>query len=142
MSETIIRQTVTVNATPHEVYETIIDSRKHTKLTSDTAVMSRKVGGRTSAFGGYATGKTVELIPDEKIVQTWRASDWPEGVDSTVTYAFKAVSSGTKLAFTHRHVPPEQVEQIKQGWIDFYWTPLKAMFPPSPKSRTAMPKAR
>ena len=123
-----IRQSATVNATPHEVYEAILDSRKHSKFTGDKAVISRKVGGGHSAFGGYATGKNMELVPDAKIVQSWRASDWPEGAMSQVTYALAAVPAGTRLTFTHSGVPEAEAESIKGGWIEHYWTPLKAMF--------------
>ncbi len=133
MPAKIIRQTITIPATPHEVYETILDSRKHTRLTGDKASMSRKVSGATSSFGGYATGKNIELIPDEKIVQTWHASDWPEGADSTITYVFKTVPNGTQLSFTHRGVPEDHINDIKQGWLDFYWTPLRRMFAPKSK---------
>ena len=74
-----IRQSVTFNATPHDVYEALMDSTKHAEFTGDEAAISRVVGGPVMAYGGYITGKNLELAPDEKIVQTWRASDWPAG---------------------------------------------------------------
>jgi activator of HSP90 ATPase len=126
MSKTI-RQSVTFKATPHQVYEALMDSRKHTKFTGDAASVSRKVGGKITAYGGYITGKNVELVQDVKIVQTWHAADWPEGHESKVTFSLKPVEGGTRLAFTHTGVPDDQVESIKQGWIEHYWTPMKAM---------------
>jgi activator of HSP90 ATPase len=124
---TTIRQSVTFKATPHAVYEALMDSRKHTRFTGDLAQISRKVGGAISAYGGYITGSNLELVADEKIVQAWHASDWPEGHLSRVTFKLTATKGGTRLAFTHRGVPEDQVASIKQGWIDNYWQPLKVM---------------
>lgn len=122
-----IRQSVTFKAAPHQVYEALMDSRKHAKFTGDAASLSRKVGGKIMAYGGYITGTNVELVPDEKIVQTWHAADWPEGHESRVTFSLKPVQGGTRLYFTHTGVPDEHYESIKQGWIENYWTPMRAM---------------
>jgi len=126
MSKTI-RQSVTFRATPHQVYEALMDPRKHARFTGDAARISRRVGGKIMAYGGYITGTNVELAPDEKIVQTWHAADWPEGHESKVTFSFKPVEGGTRLAFTHSGVPDEHYDSIKAGWIENYWTPMRAM---------------
>jgi hypothetical protein len=28
----------------------------------------------------------------------------------------------------HSQVPASQADQYRQGWVDYYWTPLKAYF--------------
>lgn len=122
-----IRQTATFKATPHAVYEALMDSRKHAKFTGSAAKISRKVGGEMMAYGGYITGKNLELVPDQKIVQEWRGSEWPAGHTSRVTFKLTPVKGGTRLTFTHTGVPDDQVASIKQGWIDNYWLPMKAM---------------
>jgi activator of HSP90 ATPase len=124
---TLIRQTVTFKAAPHDVYEALMDSRKHARFTRERASISRKVGGAISAYGGYITGTNVELVPNRKIVQIWHASDWPNGHLSRVTFQLTPIKGGTRLAFTHRGVPEDDVASIKQGWIDNYWLPLKSM---------------
>lgn len=121
-----IHQQVTFKAEPHEVYEILIDSKKHSILAGDEAKISRKVGGKFNV-GGYIEGTNLELVPDEKIVQTWRYSDWPKGHYSEATFAFNEVKNGTKLSFTQTGVPEEFFEDIKQGWIEYYWTPMKEM---------------
>lgn len=127
MSRTI-RQAVTFKATPHQVYDALMDSKHHAKFTGEAARISREVGGEIMAYGGYITGRNIELVPDQRIVQTWRASDWPGGLESTVTFVLTRVPAGTRLQFTHRGVPGDQYESIRQGWIDYYWTPMKALF--------------
>jgi activator of HSP90 ATPase len=124
----LIRQQVTIHASPHEVYEALMDSRKHAEFTGDEADISREVGGSFTAGSGYISGTNLELVPDGKIVQAWHASDWPEGHMSRVTFRMTAAQGGTRLDFTHSGVPVEHYDDIKQGWIDYYWIPLKAMF--------------
>ena len=53
------------------------------------------------------------------------ASDWPDGMESIVTYLLQDEKQGCKLIFTQTGIPEAFADQIKQGWIDFYWNPLK-----------------
>ena len=122
-----IRQTATFKTTPHEVYEILMDSKKHGQFTGGEAKISRKVGGKFSISGGDITGENLELVPDQKIVQSWRYSDWPEGVFSKAIFALEATDKGTRLTFTQSGVPDDKYEDIKQGWKDYYWVPMKAM---------------
>jgi activator of HSP90 ATPase len=122
-----IRQTVTFKADPHEVYEILMDQKKHAKLVDSDARISRKVGGKFVIYGGDVEGKNLELVQDQKIVQTWRYNDWPEGHYSTATFVFTPVEKGTRMNFTQTDVSDDKYEEIKQGWIDYYWTPLKQM---------------
>ena len=122
-----LRQSVTFITGPHEVYEAIMDSRKHSEFTGSQVSMSRKVGGKFSVYGGDIEGVNLEVIPDKKIIQSWRYSDWPEGYYSKDTFSLKEISSGTRLTFTQIGVPEESYDDISQGWRDYYWGPMKEM---------------
>ena len=122
-----IQQTVTFKASPHDVYEALMDSAKHAAFSGSAAKISREVGGEYSAYDGYITGKNLKLIPGGEIVQSWRASDWPEGQFSTVTFILLPIAEGTRLNFTHVDVPGGTEEEYAQGWIDNYWEPMKKM---------------
>ncbi len=121
----IIKQTVTFKASPHEVYEALMDSSKHADFSGGAAEISREVGGEFMAYDGYIAGKNLELVPDRKIVQSWRAVDWDEGYFSTVTFELIAVQEGTRLEFTQIDVPDGTEDEFTQGWIDNYWEPMK-----------------
>jgi len=121
----IIQQTVIFKAPPHEVYELLMDSKKHAAFSGGMASISRAVGGKISAYDDYIAGKNIELVPDKKIVQDWRAVDWPEGRFSRVTFEFTTIPEGTRLDFTHADVPEDTEEEFTQGWIDNYWEPMK-----------------
>jgi activator of HSP90 ATPase len=127
MSE-VIKQTVIFKATPHEVYEALMDSKKHAALTGGQAKISREVGGSYTAYDDYIAGKNIELVPDKKIVQDWRAVDWPEGYYSRINFEFTAVPEGTRMDFTHTDLPEGTEQEFTQGWIDNYWEPMKAYF--------------
>jgi len=124
METKTIRQSVTFKASAHSVYELLLDSKKHSVLAGDDAKINRKVGGKFNV-GTYIEGVQLELVPDEKIVQTWRYEDWPKGHFSRATYTFKEEGGKTRMTFTQSGVPEEFYEDIKQGWIDYYWTPMK-----------------
>jgi activator of HSP90 ATPase len=123
----IINQTIDFKVSSHDVYEALMDSEKHAQFTGDDANISREVGGKFTAWGDYLNGINLKLVPDSKIVQSWRASDWPEGYYSEVTFAFEQIADGTRLTFTQTGVPDEFYDDINQGWIDYYWTPMKEM---------------
>lgn len=122
-----IRQSVTFKASPHEVYEALMDSRRHAKFTGEKARISRKIGGKLIAYGGYIEGANLDLVPDKKIVQLWRGSDWPKGHYSKATFVLRKVKDGTRLTFTQTGAPAQYYDNIKQGWRDFYWAPMKKM---------------
>ncbi len=127
METRTIRQSLTFEATPHEVYEILMDSKKHAELVGAEAQISREAGGKFTVYGGEIEGVTLELVPDRKIVQSWRYSDWPQGHYSRATFSMKEVPGGARLTFTQTGVPEEHYEDIRQGWHDYYWRPLKKM---------------
>jgi len=119
-----LKQAVTFKAKAKAVYELLMDAKKHSALAGDEARISRRVGGKFN-IGSYIQGTNLELVPGQKIVQAWRYEDWPEGYYSKVTFAIKEESGKTKMTFTQVGIPVQFYDDIKQGWIDYYWTPMK-----------------
>jgi activator of HSP90 ATPase len=129
---TTIRQTVLLDAPPHAVFEAILDSRKHSAFTGDKASLSRKVGGKFTAFEGYIRGENLRIEKDKVIVQSWRNTDFKEtDPDSKVMFHFSKKGEGTRLVFVHSNVPNRLAEDLRQGWLDFYWAPLKVYLEPA-----------
>ncbi len=123
-----IRQTVFIRAPPEDVYAALMTTRGHAAFTGAKARISPRVGGRIEAWDGYIHGTNIELVPDRRIVQSWRASeeDWPEGHDSKVTFVLAPYRGGTRLRFTHSDVPSQHAGHLSEGWKESYWVPLKA----------------
>jgi activator of HSP90 ATPase len=128
MKTETLHQSVVLHAAPHEVYEALMDSEKHAEFTHSPAVIGREVGAEFNAFDGWASGTTVELIPDKKIVQKWRAIDWPEGHYSTVTFDLLQQGQETRLDFTQAGIPEEFCAELEAGWVEYYWDNLAAYF--------------
>ena len=123
-----INQTVTFLTRPSRVYDALMESELHSEFTKQKAVISKKVGGKIFAFDGWVKGVNKELVRNAKIVQKWRESDWPKGVYSEATFLLKQMKNGTtKLYFTHKDVPEKFVKDIRKGWKEHYWKPMKKM---------------
>ena len=127
MKTKTIRQSVIFKTSPHVVYEMLMDSRKHKTFTGEKARISREIGGKFTAYDGYIKGVNLDLVPNKKIVQSWRGSDWPEGHYSKVTFSLQKAKSGTRLTFRQSGVPEEHYKDINQGWRDYYWKPIREM---------------
>ena len=128
MNTKTIEQTVTFNASAHDVYDALMDSDKHSRFTGAKATISRDVGGSFTAYDGYISGTNLELIPNTKIVQLWRGNDdgWAPGHHSTATFTLDEVDDGTRLTFVQSGVPEETFDGISQGWQEHYWSKMKS----------------
>lgn len=124
-----IRQKAIVSATPEDVYEAFIDAEKHSAFTGSRATCDPRVEGEFTAWDGYISGKNLELEKGKKIVQEWKTTEWPSGYPpSRLELTFRKVGEGTEISMVHSNVPAEQADDYAQGWIDFYWEPLRKYF--------------
>lgn len=127
-TSTIIDRVV-VNASPTEVYDAFMDSKKHSDFTGSKATGIPKEGAEFSAWDGYILGKNLELEKGKKIVQEWITVDWPKDYSpSRLELKFKDLGGKTEIVMTHSKVPVSHLTSLRQGWIDFYWEPLKEYF--------------
>jgi activator of HSP90 ATPase len=78
-----------------------------------------------SLFGGYITGRQIELVPNLRIVQAWRAGGWDPGHYSIAKFELVEQGSGTKIVFDHTGFPIGQAEHLAEGWKGNYWEPLE-----------------
>jgi activator of HSP90 ATPase len=121
-----IEQEVVFRASPQRVYDVLLDSKQFGEFTGGApAEISRDPGGALSCFGGMITGRNVELVPNQRIVQAWRAGNWPEGTYSIVRFELKAQGLDAKLTLHHTGFPDGSGEHLESGWHKMYWEPLK-----------------
>ena len=124
MKTVTIEQCVVFKSTAHQVYESLMDSSRHSSFTGATAEVGRKVGEAFSCYGGYLKGKQLELVPNQCIKQSWHAASWQKDHYSTVTITLKDVAEGVELCLIHEGVPAEDEEGISEGWYLNYWNKL------------------
>jgi activator of HSP90 ATPase len=123
-----IHQEVVIKAGRKRVYEVLTDTEQFRKLSGGLATeISREAGGTFSLFGGAITGRHIELVPGERIVQAWR-SEWAPGEYSIARFVLKDQGSDTKIVFDHTGFPKGKAEHLATGWKAHYWDGLAQYF--------------
>lgn len=121
-----IHQEIDFKANPKRVYEALIDSRQFSQFTGGApAEIDARAGGAFSCFGGMITGRIIDLKSAQRIVQAWRAGNWPEGQYSIAHFELSEQGSGCKLTFEQAGFPEAMREHLDGGWHKMYWEPLK-----------------
>lgn len=132
-----IHQEVSFKANRKRVYAALTDAAQFNKVVAlseaartnmvpltKAGEISRDVGGAFAIFGGYVSGRHVELVPRERIVQAWRNGSWNPGIYSIAKFDLKEEGDGTKLIFDHTGFPVGQAQHLAYGWKTNYWEPL------------------
>jgi len=123
-----IELTTVIPAPPEVVYAAWLDSERHSEMTGGSAECSDQIGAFFTAWDGYIEGQNLELVPNEKIVQTWRTSEFDEtDEDSHLIIEFKHHPKGTLLTLKHSEIPEGQFQYLS-GWEDHYFAPMIAYF--------------
>ncbi len=123
-----VNHEVFLAVSPEHLYTAWLDSNIHTAMTGGEADCGDQIGDEFSAWDGYISGKNLELVQNEKIVQTWRTVEFLENdEDSLLTLLFEKAEGGTKLVLIHKNIPEGQT-QYDQGWVDNYFEPMKLYF--------------
>jgi uncharacterized protein YndB with AHSA1/START domain len=134
--------TTTIPATPEEIYEAWLDSRLHSEMSGGEATQSDQIGAEVSAWDGYITGRNLELIPSERIVQSWRTTEFDdEHADSVITVVLEEVDGDTVVTLEHSNVPNEHKSYEEGGWQSNYFEPMVTYFSERRK-RVAKPARR
>ena len=135
-----IHQERSFQASRKRVYEALTDAQEFHKVSLLSAAvqsgatggkpteMVSEAGGAFALFGGYITGRFLELSPHERIVQAWRSQSWQAGDFSIVKFELTDQGSGTKLVLSHRGFPDGTSEHLAAGWKANYWEPLEKYF--------------
>lgn len=133
---------VLVLAFPEEVFDSYLDSDFHSAMTGSPANITSEVGDAFTAWDGYISGKNLELVRPDRIVQTWRAADFPEGApDSKLTIEIAEHDGETKISVKHEGLPEGTAQRFTDGWRDFYFIPMEDFFAKGgPSSLEAKPK--
>jgi uncharacterized protein YndB with AHSA1/START domain len=134
-----IHQETLFKASRKRVYEALTDTKQFDKVIELSGAMksglppefnkpteiSHEGGGAFTLFGGYVTGRQIEFVPNERIVQAWRAASWNPGVYSIARFELVEQGSGTKIVFDHTGFPKGEGEHLAGGWKANYWEPLQ-----------------
>ena len=116
-------------STASKLYNAWLSSDRHSALTGSPAKVDGTVGGKFTAWDGYIFGTTLELTPNQRIVQTWRTSEFADDApDSRLEISLEDVKGGVKVTLAHSNIPEDQVDSYRQGWEDFYFKPIREYY--------------
>lgn len=124
-ARTSLHQETALKASAQRIYDALLDGRQFAAFTGVPAEIDPKAGGAFSMFGGLIVGRTVELVPNQRIVQAWRPTHWDPGVYSIVRFELKPQGSETLVVLNHTGFPGGEFDHLDWGWHNHYWEPLK-----------------
>jgi uncharacterized protein YndB with AHSA1/START domain len=118
-----------IPATRERVFTAWMSSEQHSAFTGEEAVIEPVVGGSHSSMAGYAQGTTLVLEQNRRIVQSWRAREFPaDCADSTVEITLEETVGGTLVTLLHSQIPRGQSDRCREAWLRSYLEPLKRYF--------------
>ena len=127
-----------IQAAPR-VYKALTDARQFDKIIDLSGIrqsgmlpakankptqIGAEEGAPFSLFGGFITGRQIELVPNVRIVQAWRAPGWGPGVFSVAKFELVKQGAATKIVFDHSGFPKGAGKSLAAGWHKNYWEPL------------------
>ena len=120
--------TTFISASPKEVYSSWLNGDQHAAMTGAPATGKPEIGAEFTAWDGYISGKNKELVQDEKIVQSWRTTEFKDDDDDSILEVhLKPADGGCELTLIHSRIPENQPD-YEQGWSDNYFDPMKEYF--------------
>jgi activator of HSP90 ATPase len=124
-SRTSIHYEIDFHPSSQRLYEAILDQKQFAAFSGLPATIDPTPGGAFSQFGGLIIGRTVELVPNQRIVQAWRPTHWDAGIYSIAHFEFNPRAAETTLIFDHTGFPAGEYDHLDWGWYHHYWDPLK-----------------
>jgi uncharacterized protein YndB with AHSA1/START domain len=140
-----LRLATTLLALPKDVFDAWITAKGHAAMTGAPATSEKKKGGAFTAWDGYISGTHLELVPEKRILQSWRTTEFPAGSpDSRLEVRLARAAKGTRLTILQSGIPDGQSEQYESGWQTHYFDPMTRFFEatwtePAQAPRTANP---
>ncbi|NND93480.1 MAG: hypothetical protein HKN45_01365 [Flavobacteriales bacterium] len=117
-----------ISAPAKAIYSAYLNSKGHSAMTGGEAHISDTLGDRFTAWDGYIEGKNLILEPSNRIVQSWRTSQFKEDEnDSTVEILLVEKDGKTELTLIHSGLS-DNGEHYKEGWENHYFQPMRAYF--------------
>lgn len=125
-----IHQEVVFKASRTRVYQALTDAKQFSKVTDyvmpgAATAISPEVGGAFSIFGGVISGRNIEMVPNERLVQAWREKNWEPGVFTIVKFQLNEEGTGTRLVFDQTAIPQGHADHLAPGWKSHYWDGLQ-----------------
>lgn len=121
-----LRKYFRIKGPSEEIYAALINPFSISLWTGAEASMKEEEGSEFSLFDGDISGKNLEFVQNQKIVQEWYFGDQEN--KSIVTIILRPDRLYTKIELHHTNIPDEAFEDMEHGWNTFYFGSLKEFF--------------
>jgi activator of HSP90 ATPase len=119
-----IFQVIELPCSTIDAYRALTDATLLSRLTGMSAEMDAREGGVFHAWNNRCHGYMLYLKQNTRIVQSWRHSDFQEGIYTTVFFDIETTESGSRVSFNHVGVPEEASGWLTEAWRKDFWEPI------------------
>jgi activator of HSP90 ATPase len=123
------KKTFKINAEPSDVYSAVTNPYTIELWSGYPAQMSTEPGSDFSLWEGDITGRNIEFVQDEKVVQEWYFGEQTE--KSIVTITIVPESENSVVTVEHSNIPDEDFNDIAEGWREYYIGAIINFFNPN-----------
>lgn len=114
---------ITIDAEPEDVYACLTNPFT-IELWSDMKAEIQPVPNTEfEIFDGSISGKMLELVPNQSVVQEWYFGDQEE--KSIVTFNIHPKKGKVSLEVRHTNIPDEVYDEIAEGWEKYFLGRIK-----------------
>lgn len=122
-------KTFKINAEPSDIYAALTNPYTIELWSGYPAQMSTEPGSEFSLWEGDISGKNLEFIENEKVVQQWYFGDQAE--ESIVTITIVRDRENSRVTVTHTNIPDDEFKDIAEGWREYYIGAITVFFNPN-----------
>ena len=101
-----IHHDIQLSCSNENVFQALTGSERFAVFSASPTRIDAVRGGEFSCFGDLITGITVDIVPNQRLVQAGRVFNWEDGVYSIAKFELRQISrTETRLIFDHIGFP-------------------------------------
>ncbi|XP_017465078.1 PREDICTED: activator of 90 kDa heat shock protein ATPase homolog 1 [Rhagoletis zephyria] len=116
------------NCCANDLYNALTKEEMLTAFTRAPAKSDASRGGEFVLYGGNVRGKFEELVPEKRIIQSWRLKNWPSGHYSEVVIDLEEAKNTTQMKLKQTGIPASEFDAMRANWHRYYWQSIKQTF--------------
>lgn len=121
----------TFNTTAEQLYLALLDKDRVSAWTRSACQIDAFPPSEKSEFkifGGSVEGVFTKLVPNERIVQNWRLSDWRTGHYAVLDISLKQGAGETTMVVKWLGIPIGEEDRVRGNFEDYYVRSMKITF--------------
>lgn len=121
----------TFNTTAEQLYLALLDKDRVSAWTRSACQIEAFPPSEKSEFkifGGSVEGVFAKLVPNERIVQNWRLSDWRTGHYAILDISLKQGAGETTMVVKWLGIPVGEEDRVRGNFEDYYVRSMKITF--------------